>query len=226
MSFGNRLDSIEENEKQKGEQKQRVWFDFTNRTLYTPFSKVNNVSIAKNIFTFTDSLSMDLNNITRLELAFDSTRNFAYRIKRAIRNVEYVPVVNGTARKEMKEDITDVKYLHTGDRRHYTTLTVYVRPKADKTLEIRAYNKTEELTNSMKDYIRQFTGMPENFHRVEISAQNEAIKDFLKVRNMDVKTFYTGILSDANFREDAYLYFSRRLLRFQTPEGVKSILEI
>jgi hypothetical protein len=226
MSFGNRLDSKEESEKQQGQQKQRVWFDFSNRTLYTRCYGMDNVSIAKNIFTITDSLSMDLNNITRLELAYDCTRNFANRIKRAVMNNSYVPVVNGTTRKDVEKVIDEIKYLRTGNQLRYKTLSVYVRPKADKALELKAYNKTDELTNSMKDYIRHFTGMPENFHRVEISAQNEAIKEFLKLKIMDVKTFFDGILTDANFRKDAYLYFSRRLLRFQTPEGVKSVLEI
>jgi len=226
MSFGNRLDSMEEILKQESEQKQRVWFNFSNRTLYTPLSDGNEISIAKKLYTITDSLYMDLNNITKLELAFDSTRNFATRIKRAIRNDEFVPIVNGTARKNMKEIIKDVIYIHTSDRKRYKTLSVYVRPKGDRTIELKAYNKSEEIKHSTKYYIRQFTGMPENFHRIEIAVQNEAVKEFLKIRKMDVKTFYNGILSDTNFRKDAYLYFSRRLLRFQTPEGVKSILEI
>jgi len=226
MSFGNRLDSIEENVKQVSEHKQRVWFDFTNRTLYTPLSDGNNISIANKLYTITDSLYMDLNNITRLELAFDSTRNFATRIKRAIRNEDFIPIVNGKAKRDMKENIADILYIHTSDRTRYKTLSVYVHPKGDKALELKAYNKSEEIKHSTKDYIRHFTGMPRNFHRIEISAQNEAVKEFLKFKKMDVKVFHTGILSDDNFREDAYLYFSRRLLRFQTPEGVKSILEI
>ena len=226
MSFGNRLDSIEEDENKKNEQKQRVWFEFSNRTLYTPLSETSNVSIARNIFSITDALSMDLNNMTRLELAFDSTRNFANKIKRAVMKKGIVPVVNGTARKDIEEVINEIKYLRTGNQLRYKTLSVYVRPKSDKKLELRAYNKTDEIIQSRKDYIRQFTGMPENFHRVEIAVQNEAIKDFLNLNKMDVKEFYSKILSDVVFRKDAYLYFSNRLLRFQTPDGVKSVLEI
>ena len=226
MSFGNRLDSIEEDENKKNEQKQRVWFEFSNQTLYTPLSETSNVSIARNIFSITDALSMDLNNMTRLELAFDSTRNFANKIKRAVMKNGIVPVVNGTARKDVEEVINEIKYLRTGNQLRYKTLSVYVRPKSDKKLELRAYNKTDEIIHSRKDYIRQFTGMPKNFHRVEIAVQNEAIKDFLNLNKMDVKEFYSKILSDVVFRKDAYLYFSNRLLRFQTPDGVKSVLEI
>lgn len=222
ISIGNKLDT---NDTEKSEN-QYMWLEFENKTLYTPIFEKSDVSIASRVYTITDSLSMQLNNITRLEIAFDSNRNMTNPIKRGIMNCENTPIVNGKARQDMLDIIDEITYIRKANRKRYRTLSIYFKPKYNKKIILRAYDKEAEIRKSKKDYIRKFVGMPKQFHRMEIAVTGEAVNEFLNLKKMDLKDFLDSILKDRYFREKAFTYFSNRLIRFKTPEGIKSVLEI
>ena len=222
MSFGSKMD----NEETLKKEKQYVWIELYNKVLYTSTTTDKNQSISKYIFDITDSLSFELNNITRLEIAYDCYKNMANRIKRAIMNNDIVPIVNGKAQLDITKVIDDVLYIRTANQLRFKTMSVYVKPKYDKQISLKAYDKGCEITKKKKEYVKDFVGMTDNFFRAEISLQNEPIKEYLNKTKTDVRIFLDKILESEDFRKQIFSYYSNRLLRFRTPDGMKSILDI
>lgn len=222
MSLGSKMDTAETLKKET----QFIWIELYNKVLYTSTATDRRESIAKYIFDITDSLSFKLNNITRLEIAYDSYKNIANRIKRNVLKKNSLPIVNGKAEYDVYNVIDDIGYYRTTDQIRFRTLSVYVKPKADKKIILKAYDKDREITKNKKEYVKSFIGMTDSFFRTEISLQNEAIKEYLNKKNMDVQPFLDEILKNEKFRMQIFTYYSNRLLRFRTPEGVKSVLDI
>ena len=222
MSFGSKMD----NEETLKKETQYVWIELYNKVLYTSTTTDKNQSIAKYIFDITDSLSFDLNNITRLEIAYDCYKNMANRIKRAIMNKNFVPIVNGKAQFDITKVIDDVLFIRTINQLRFKTMSLYVRPKANKQISLKAYDKGCEITKKKKEYVKDYIGMTDNFFRAEISLQNEPIKEYLNKTKTDVQTFLDNVLMNEDFRTQIFSYYSNRLLRFRTPDGIKSVLDI
>lgn len=222
MSFGSKMD----NEQLQKKDTQYVWIELENKVLYTSTVTDKNQSIANYIFDITDSMSLKLNNITRLEIAYDSYKNIANRIKRNIMAKNTLPIVNGKAQHDILKIIDNVLYIRTGNQLRFKTMSVYVKPKADRKICFRAYDKGCEIAKTKKEYVKKFVGLTDNFYRAEISLQNEPIKEYLNLKHLGIDTFLEEILKNECFRNEVFTYFSNRLLRFKTPKGIKSILDI
>lgn len=222
MSLGSKMDTEETLKKET----QYIWIELYNKVLYTSTGTDKRQSIAKYIFDITDSLSLKLNNITRLEIAYDSYKNVANRIKRNIMKKDNLPIVNGKAQHDIAKTIDDILYIRTTDQTRFKTMSVYIKPKGDKKISLKAYDKGCEITKKKKEYVKEYVGMTDNFFRAEISLQNEPIKEYLIKTNTDVQIFLDTVMKNEDFRKQIFMYFSNRLLRFRTPDGVKSVLDI
>lgn len=222
MSLGSKLD----NEDTLKKDTQYIWIELNNKILYTSTATEKKQNMASYIYDITDSLSFKLNNITRLEIAYDSYKNMATRIKKKIMSKNTLPIVNGKGRYDVNKVIDEVLYIRTGNQLRYKTLSVYIKPKADKKISFRAYDKGCEITKTKKKYVKEYIGMTDSFFRAEIALQNEPIREYLIKHRMDIQTFLEKIISSEAFREEIFTCFSNRLLRFRTNEGITSILDL
>lgn len=199
-----------------------VWIKIDNRVLYTPLYP--DVSIGSFLYYIADDLSLSYNNITRLDICIDSSVNFPMRIKKAVRNLELTPVILRKAYPEPKEIIDKLLYIHSGDRIRYRTSTITISSK-DKNIALCAYNKTEEIQDSGKDYIAEWNEIKPTIYRVEVRTKRAALIDYLEKRSLSFEDLYLRLF-DKELLFDVFQFFSDRLLHFQKGRSCLSVLEV
>lgn len=199
-----------------------VWLRLDNRILYTPMYP--DTSIACYIYSISDSLSLSFNNITKLDIAIDGSTNFFSRIKRAIRNMELTPIVLGSAYPEKKVIIDKLLYIHTADRERYRTGTIAISSR-EKDFSLSAYNKTEEIAESGKDYIADWDDMKRNIYRLEVRLKRAALIDYLVKSSLNFEELYYKLFNK-ELLFSLFSYYSDKLLRFRSGRNVLSVLEV
>ena len=199
-----------------------IWIRIDNRMLYTPIYP--DTPTATYIYFIADSLSLIYNNITKVDLAIDGNLNYFSRIKKAVRNMELTPIVLGTAYPEKKEIIKKLLYIHTADRVRYRTGTISIS-SSEKDFSLSVYNKSEEITESGKDYIKEWTSLNDTIHRVEVRMKRTALKDYLSSKGNTFEDLYCNLF-DKETQFALFSYFSDKLLRFRSGRNIISILEL
>jgi len=169
------------------EQNNYVWLYFANRVFYTPFiQKTSNIIHLSEFIT--DHIGLEYNNITSLDLAVNSNINFAKKIKKAIFNPDLLPIIDGTVRSDLDAVIEEVLYIHKGNQKRYTDISVYIKqPETKGGAEIRTYDKSDELEDDDKEYIKEWSTISHP-HRIEISLKKNHIKKYLN-NNKGMKQF-------------------------------------
>lgn len=199
-----------------------VWIRVDNRMLYFPFYP--NVPSASHLHYIAESLSLNFNNITKLDIAIDSSTNYFARIKRAVRNENYTPIVLGSAYPEKKVIIGKLLYIHTADRERYRTGTISIS-SSEKDFALSVYNKTEEIAESGKDYIKDWTSLSDTIHRVEVRLKRTAIKDYLGRAGKSFEDLYYNLFNE-EYQLAIFCHFSDKLLRFRSGREIISVLEL
>ena len=199
-----------------------VWIKIDNMVLYTPLYPTT--SIASFLYFITEDLSLSYNNITRLDIAVDSSVNYPVRIKKAIRDLELTPVILRKAYPEPKEIIDKLLYIHSGDRLRYRTTTISISSK-DKDTALCAYNKTEEIQESGKDYITEWDEIKPTIYRLEVRLKRAALIDYLEKRSLSFEDIYYRLL-DKELLFDMFLFYSDRLLHFRKGRSLLSVLDV
>lgn len=192
-----------------------VWMKIDNKAFYTRFN--HDTNILSFVYYIADSLSLQINNFTRIDLALDSTLNYFQRIRKAVRSAELLPLVLGKAYPDKKTIIPPLQYLHTGDRERYRTNTLNLST-SEKDLALCIYNKTEELQESHKEYIAEWNGINKTIWRSEVRIKRKALNDFLESANIDTEYLYYH-LGDYELLLRLYAFFADRLLRFRKGRG-------
>lgn len=199
-----------------------VWIRVDNRMLYTPFYP--DTPAACHIHYIADCLSLNFNNITKLDISADSNTNYFARIKKAIRNMDLVPIVLGSAYPEKKTIISKLLYIHTADRERYRTNSISIS-SSEKDFSLAVYNKTEEIGDSGKEYIREWTSLNDTIHRVEVRLKRTAIKDYLLANSATFEDLYLNLF-DKELLFSIFCYYSDKLLRFRSGRDCISILQL
>lgn len=199
-----------------------VWIRIDNRMLYTPFYP--DTPAATHLYYIAEALSLNFNNVTKIDIATDSNTNYFYRIKRAVRNMELVPIVLGTAYPERKTIISKLLYIHTADRERYRTNTISVS-SSEKDFSLSVYNKSEEIGESHKDYIKDWTSLNDTIHRVEVRLKRSAIRDYLTAYSITFEDLYYRLF-DKELLFSIFCYYSDKLLRFRSGRETISILQL
>lgn len=104
-----------------------VWIYVNNKTLYTPMYP--GISIISELEYIADVLDLKINNITSLDIAFDSNINFAKRIRKAVFNPSLSVILNGKLKDDPKEILNEIIYLQKGNQERVTDLSVYISQK-------------------------------------------------------------------------------------------------
>ena len=215
IKIGNKFEKEEDN-------KRYVWIMIDNKVFYGYKKYSNDLSY---IYYIADSLKLEFNNITEIHIALNSNINWFSKVKKAIRNVSLIPIILNKKYQNEKEIIDKVLYLHTADRKRYRTDTMIIK-NADKDMEIDLYDKSNEISDTNKEYIREDFGIKSNIFRNEVRLKKAALKDYLDYREMKWEDFYMRLI-DFDFLFDVYYFFQNKIIRFANKKRETiSILEL
>lgn len=215
IKIGNKFEKEEDD-------KRYVWIMIDNRIFYGYNRYSNDLNY---IFYIADYLKLEFNNITDIHIALNSNTNWFCKVKKAIRNLSLIPIILNKKYPNEKEIIDKVLYLHTADRKRYRTDTMIIK-NAEKDMEIDLYDKTYEIIESNKEYIKDDFGGNTNIFRNEVRLKKTALKDFLDYKGINWEDFYMR-LTDFEFLFDVYIYFQNKIIRFTNKKReLISILEL
>lgn len=215
IKIGNKFEKEEDD-------KRYVWIMIDNRIFYGYNRYSNDLNY---IFYIADYLKLEFNNITDIHIALNSNINWFCKVKKAIRNLSLIPIILNKKYPNEKEIIDKVLYLHTADRKRYRTDTMIIK-NAEKDMEIDLYDKTNEIIESNKEYIKDDFGGDTNIFRNEVRLKKTALKDFLDNKGINWEDFYMR-LTDFEFLFDVYIYFQNKIIRFTNKKReLISILEL
>jgi hypothetical protein len=215
IKIGNKFEKEEDD-------KRYVWIMIDNRIFYGYNRYSNDLNY---IFYIADYLKLEFNNITDIHIALNSNINWFCKVKKAIRNLSLIPIILNKKYPNEKEIIDKVLYLHTADRKRYRTDTMIIK-NAEKDMEIDLYDKTNEIIDSNKKYIKDDFGGNTNIFRNEVRLKKTALKDYLDYKGINWEDFYMR-LTDFEFLFDVYIYFQNKIIRFTNKKReLISILEL
>ena len=215
IKIGNRFEKEDDN-------KRYVWIMIDNKVFYGYKKYSNDLSY---IYYIAESLKLEFNNITEIHIALNSNINWFNKVKKAIRNLLLTPIILNKKYPNEKEIIDKILYLHTADRKRYRTDTMIIK-NADKDMEIDLYDKSNEISDTNKEYIREDFGIKSNIFRNEVRLKKTALKDYLDYRELKWEDFYMRLI-DFDFLFDVYNFFQNKIIRFANRKRETiSILEL
>jgi len=154
----------------------KVWIRLENQSLY-------NTSIHYLPY-ITETLGLEFNNITAMDLCLDAPFNFSKYLRRLIKDKSLSIILNGKELKDRKKFIEEIDYLYKGSADKINLQTVYVKERnairsETKGKFLKTYNKSREIEEkSKKDYINEPFGKSKIF-RLEVHLNWDDIKPYL-----------------------------------------------
>lgn len=199
------------------------FFTFENKALYTPFIYVNgNKYNCVNFITYiADDLGLEFNNITTLEIARDSTRNYVAATQKYIRNyADYEMFENGHIVRDETATIPNYVKAYSSSRKKMSRQpTLYFRHKEQGGPQLKIYDKRKEMEDKERaklDYLPQWLEFGETapIYRAEITIRNRDIREYM-ARVGVVGEEAMSILSSTERLADMWRYETDRLLYFR-----------
>lgn len=141
-----------------------IYINYHNAVLYDEFMLATR-------FYVEEALGLEYLRVSKIDIALDLNRNIVSRFYRLYRDEAYSLVILNKKYKGIDESVKEVLHISTGTRkRPFKNRSFFIENK-DKSLGLRCYNKSEELTESEKDYIPNVSGkLP--MYRLEVSLRN------------------------------------------------------
>ena len=141
-----------------------IYINYHNAVLYDEFMLATR-------FYVEEALGLEYLRVSKIDIALDLNRNIVSRFYRLYRDEAYSLVILNKKYKGIDESVKEVLHISTGTRkRPFKNRSFFIENK-DKSLGLRCYNKSEELTESEKDYIPNVSGkLP--MYRLEVSLAN------------------------------------------------------
>ena len=199
----------------EGEMSGFVWIEIDNKQLYLNYN-YNTHNRLVYLDYIEGMLGLKFHNLTRLDLAFDDTRNLSKRLIRAIRDENLIPIVN-TDRDKLLEDIL---YIGVGSCRRIKEYSLIVQQK-NGDLRLSAYNKKREIeSNSGKHYIAEANGNPNYIFRLEVRVNGDTLREYVQHLGIEYNPM---LFCNEDFLWRLFLDFSNRVLRFQTVKGKQTL---
>ena len=167
----------------------KAFFSFENSALYRIYLKFPNEEPKNHICDLqyvADFYAMEFNNITELELAFDSTFNYISKVRKMIKAVDtYDLYLNG---KKVKDDETLDGYgeYYTRSRVKMSKLpTLYFSQAKDTDMKMRVYDKARELDENSPnkaERLKEWLGWDtiDTLYRVEVVMHNTNVREFVE----------------------------------------------
>ena len=167
----------------------KAFFSFENSALYRVYLKFPNEEPKNHICDLqyvADFYGMEFNNVTELELAFDSTFNYISKVRKMIKAVDtYDLYLNG---KKVKDDETLDGYgeYYTRSRVKMSKLpTLYFSQAKDTDMKMRVYDKARELDENSPnkaERLKEWLGWDtiDTLYRVEVVMHNTNVREFVE----------------------------------------------
>ena len=167
----------------------KAFFSFENSALYRVYLKFPNEEPKNHICDLqyvADFYRMEFNNITELELAFDSTFNYISKVRKMIKDTDaYDLYLNG---KKVKDDETLDGYgeYYTRSRVKMSKLpTLYFSQAKDTDMKMRVYDKARELNEkspNKAERLKEWLGWDtiDKLYRVEVVLHNTNVREFVE----------------------------------------------
>ena len=167
----------------------KAFFSFENSALYRVYLKFPNEEPKNHICDLqyvADFYRMEFNNITELELAFDSTFNYISKVRKMIKDTDaYDLYLNG---KKVKDDETLDGYgeYYTRSRVKMSKLpTLYFSQVEDTDMKMRVYDKARELNENSPnkaERLKEWLGWDtiDKLYRVEVVLHNTNVREFVE----------------------------------------------
>lgn len=199
---------------------QYCFFSFENRILYTPFIYVDGRKYNCAIFVeyISDDLGLEFNNITTLEIAKDSTRNYVTAVQKFIRDfANYEMFVNGHIVKDETATIPNYKKVYSSSRRKMSRIPSLYFGQSDGP-EIKIYDKRREMEEKERaklDYIPQWLEFGDSapIYRAEVTFKNRDIREYMaKIGVVGEEVMFTLSMEKL---ADMWQYGADRLVYFR-----------
>ncbi|MBR2063375.1 MAG: hypothetical protein IJ971_01615 [Bacteroidales bacterium] len=167
----------------------KAFFSFENSALYRVYLRFPNAEPKNHICDLqyvADFYGMEFNNITELELAFDSTFNYISKVRKMIKDTDaYDLYLNG---KKVKDDETLDGYgeYYTRSRVKMSKLpTLYFSQAKDTDMKMRVYDKARELNENSPnkaERLKEWLGWDtiDKLYRVEVVLHNTNVREFVE----------------------------------------------
>lgn len=199
---------------------QYCFFSFENKALYTPFIYVDGRQYnCVNFITYiADDLGLVFNNISTLEIARDSTRNYVTTIQKFIRDyTQHEMFVNGHIIKDENRTIPHYRKMYSSSRKKMSrTPTLYFNQTDGPELKI--YDKRREMEEGEKaklGYIPQWLEFGDNpIYRAEVTFKNRDIREYMAHVGIEGEEAIFA-LSSVEKRANMWRYGADRLLFFR-----------
>lgn len=218
--------------------KGKAFFTFDNAALYKHYLWLNDEE-KHNYICDLDYVSwfygMTFNNITELEIAFDSTFNYISKMRRMIKDTEkYDLYLNG---KKVKDDDTLDGYgeYYSRSRTKLSKLpTLYFSQAKDTDMKMRIYDKAKELNESSPhkiEHIKEWLGWDDisKLYRVEVVLHNTNVREFcdrfgeLLYNEYGEHQNVLSLLGLLNFRLAMFLDSTDRMIFFRNKQTGEKI---
>ena len=203
----------------EGEMSGFVWIEIDNKQLYLNYN-YNTHNRLVYLDYIEGMLGLKFHNLTRLDLAYDDTRNLSKRLIRAIRDEALIPIVNGTKVTDRDKLLEDILYIGVGSCRRIKEYSLIVQQK-NGDLRLSAYNKKREIeSNSGKHYITEANGNPNYLFRLEVRVNCDTLREYFQHLGIEYNPM---LFCNEDFLWRLFLDFSNRVLRFQTVKGKQTL---
>ena len=171
-------------------------------------------------------LNLTIHNISRLDIAYDSTINPTKRYMKIAKDDEYEIVINGNVVKDGNKLLKSPYFLIYGTRKEPLKYPQIHFVTKDKSTSCRTYNKSEEVsTSSHKTYITDLFESKEkdynsDIYRCEISMNSKILS---RIVGEDVTGFLTR-LEDEDYLLSLHRDSMMRLFRYSKGGGKRKSL--
>lgn len=183
----------------------------------------------------TDTLGLQLNNITLLEIAADTNVNPVPSIRRYIHDYErYDMIVNGKRVMDERRKIDGYCEAYGSSRARIDRYpTLYFSQSKAEGLKLRIYNKSREIAEaSGKQYEADWNEYGNHaIYRVEVVIRNEDYRQWLsyiapKVPEWSDLEGTEALLLGEEYRAAIWLYATRRMLYFRPKGKRKEVIDL
>lgn len=165
----------------------KAFFSYENSALYRIYTRIPNVAPQNHICDLlyvANYYGMTFNNITELELAFDSTYNYIRTIRNWIKDTENFDLyLNGKKVKDAELLAGYGEYYPRTRKSLLAIPTLYFSQKKDTDMKMRVYDKSKELEENSPqkaEQVKEWLGWDDisQLYRVEVVLHNTNVREF------------------------------------------------